>query len=148
MVGRATEAHAVGMQLEVDGSTGERRRHLIENLALGLPVKRSQDLDLNDLLPVVGGLDARRDGVSTSRVDATATRSETYVDITRGRHENHLYLTATTDPLDGEALPRIPSAPADLAVADRLHRSTGELTAWELANPAEQTEAIEHAIGI
>jgi ATP-dependent exoDNAse (exonuclease V) alpha subunit len=86
--------------------------------------------------------------VSTSRVDATATRSETYVDITRGRHENHLYLTATTDPLDGEALPRIPSAPADLAVADRLHRSTGELTAWELANPAEQTEAIEHAIGI
>ncbi|MBL8778318.1 MAG: relaxase domain-containing protein [Acidimicrobiales bacterium] len=86
--------------------------------------------------------------VSTSRVDATATRAETYVDITRGRHENHLYLTATTDPLDGEALPRIPPAPADLAVADRLHRSTGELTAWELAHPAEKSVAREQAVGI
>lgn len=62
MVDRATEAHAVGMPLEVDGNTRERRPDLIEDLALGLPVKRSQDLDLNDLLPVVGGLDARRDG--------------------------------------------------------------------------------------
>lgn len=75
--------------------------------------------------------------VSTSRVDATATRSETYVDITRGRKENHLYLTTATDPLDGEALPRVPASPADVAVADRLHRSTGELTAWEIANPAD-----------
>ena len=86
--------------------------------------------------------------ISTSRVDATATRSETYVDITRGRYENHLYLTATTDPLDGEALPRIPPAPADLAVAERLHRSTGELTAWELAHPADQSEARDQAVGI
>jgi conjugative relaxase-like TrwC/TraI family protein len=86
--------------------------------------------------------------ISTSRVDATATRSETYVDITRGRRENHLYLTATTDPLDGEALPRIPPAPADLAVAERLHRSNGELTAWELAHPAEESVAREHAVGI
>ncbi len=75
--------------------------------------------------------------VSTSRVDATATRAETYVDITRGRDENHLYLTAASDPLDGEALPRVPAAPADAAVAERLHRSTGELTAWELAHPVE-----------
>lgn len=75
--------------------------------------------------------------VSTSRVDATATRAETYVDITRGRDENHLYLTAASDPLDGEALPRVPPAPADVAVAERLHRSTGELTAWELAHPVE-----------
>ncbi len=75
--------------------------------------------------------------VSTSRVDATATRAETYVDITRGRNANHLYLTAATDPLDGEALPRIPAPPADIAVADRLHRSTGELTAWELAHPID-----------
>src|SRR5439155_16943862 len=65
--------------------------------------------------------------VSTSRVDATATRAETYVDITRGRHENHLYLTAATDPLDGEALPKIPPAPADKAAAERLQRSTGQL---------------------
>src|SRR5690606_26293433 len=75
--------------------------------------------------------------VSTSRVDATATRAETYVDITRGRNANHLYLTAANDPLDGEALPRIPAPPADIAVADRLHRSTGGLTAWELAHPVD-----------
>jgi ATP-dependent exoDNAse (exonuclease V) alpha subunit len=86
--------------------------------------------------------------ISTSRVDATATRAETYVDITRGRHENHLYVTAATDPLDGEALPRVPPAPADLAVAERLHRSTGELTAWELAHPADQPVAIGRAVGI
>ena len=86
--------------------------------------------------------------ISTSRVDATATRAETYVDITRGRHENHLYLTATTDPLDGEALPRVPAAPADLAVAERLHRSTGELTAWELAHPPDDSVAPERVVGI
>ncbi|KAA0235955.1 MAG: hypothetical protein EDR02_02020 [Actinobacteria bacterium] len=86
--------------------------------------------------------------VSTSRVDATATRAETYVDITRGRHENHLCLTAATDPLDGEALPRVPPAPADAAVAERLHRSTGELTAWELAHPTNQPSAREKAVGI
>ncbi|MCZ7538090.1 MAG: hypothetical protein M5T61_20600 [Acidimicrobiia bacterium] len=87
--------------------------------------------------------------VSTSRVDATATRSETYVDITRGRHANHLYLTTAVDPLDGEALPRVPPAPADVAVAERLHRSTGELTAWELAHPTDQLQpAAEQAVGI
>jgi conjugative relaxase-like TrwC/TraI family protein len=86
--------------------------------------------------------------VSTSRVDATATRAETYVDITRGRHENHLYLTAATDPLDGEALPRIPPAPADVAVAERLHRSTGELTAWELTHPADEAASVGQAVGI
>lgn len=75
--------------------------------------------------------------VSTSRVDVTATRAETYVDITRGRLANHLYLTAATDPLDGESLPKVPPAPADEAVAERLRRSTGELTAWELANRAD-----------
>jgi hypothetical protein len=86
--------------------------------------------------------------LSTSRVDATATRAETYVDITRGRHANHLYLTATADPLDDEALPRVPPAPADIAVAERLHRSAGEITAWELAHPAGRPAALGHAIGI
>lgn len=86
--------------------------------------------------------------ISTSRVDATATRAETYVDITRGRQENHLYLTATADPLDGEALPRIPPSPADVAVAERLHRSTGELTAWELAHSADEPSSREQAVGI
>ena len=87
--------------------------------------------------------------ISTSRVDATATRAETYVDITRGRHANHLYLTAAVDPLDGEALPRVPPAPADLAVAERLHRSTGELTAWELAHPTDQPQPTpQRTVGI
>jgi ATP-dependent exoDNAse (exonuclease V) alpha subunit len=86
--------------------------------------------------------------VSTSRVDATATRAETYVDITRGRDENHLYLTAASDPLDGEALPRAPEPPADVAVADRLHRSTGELTAWELAHPTDDASGRGRAIGL
>jgi len=87
--------------------------------------------------------------VSTSRVDATATRAETYVDITRGRHENHFYITATTDPLDGEALPRLPAEPADAALAQRLQRSTGEITAWELAHPANpQAVSLGHAIGM
>ena len=85
--------------------------------------------------------------VSTSRVDATATRAETYVDITRGREANHLYLTAATDPLDGEALPRVPPAPADIAVAEHLHRSTGELTAWELAH-ANEPAGHDQAIGL
>ncbi len=75
--------------------------------------------------------------VSTSRIDATTTRAETYVDITRGRHANHLYLTNATDPLNGEALPRLPALPADQAVARRLEHSTGELTAWELAHPVD-----------
>lgn len=86
--------------------------------------------------------------VSTSRVDATTTRAETYVDITRGRHANHLYLTAATDPLDGEALPRLPAAPADEAVAHRLERSTGELTAWELLHPLGTSYAQERGPGI
>jgi conjugative relaxase-like TrwC/TraI family protein len=71
--------------------------------------------------------------LSTSRIDATATRAETYVDITRGRTANHLYMTATSDTLDGEHLPRLPAPDVDAAVAHRLKHSTGELTAWELA---------------
>src|SRR5690606_36713853 len=86
--------------------------------------------------------------VTTRRVDDTATHAETYVDITRGRSENLLYVTAATDPLDGEALPRVPPAPADLAVAERLHRSTGEMTAWELAHPADQAAVRQQAVGI
>lgn len=46
---------------------------------------------------------------STSRIDVGATRSEAYVDITRGRQANHLFLTRAPDPLDGEHLPRRPT---------------------------------------
>lgn len=72
--------------------------------------------------------------VSTSRIDPTATRAETYVDITRGRSANHLYLTAAANQLDDEALPRVPGPSPDEAVERRLERSTGELTAYELAH--------------
>jgi conjugative relaxase-like TrwC/TraI family protein len=70
--------------------------------------------------------------VSTSRIDQTSSRAETYVDITRGQHANHLYLTHADDPLDGEALPRTPPDPLDEAIATRLAGSIGERTAWEL----------------
>lgn len=84
--------------------------------------------------------------VSTSRVDSTTTRAETYVDITRGRLANHLYLSTATDPLDGEALPTLPPTPADQAVADRLERSSGELTAWELAHGSSPSTEPGHVI--
>ena len=86
--------------------------------------------------------------LSTSRIDSTATRAETYVDITRGRNENHLYVTAAVDPLDGEALPRVPNTPADLAVTDRLQHSTTELTAWELAHPQPSTPERSETLGL
>jgi ATP-dependent exoDNAse (exonuclease V) alpha subunit len=70
--------------------------------------------------------------VSTSRIDERSSRSETYVDITRGRHENHLYATRAADPLDGERLPRAPEPPLEVTVAIRLKASAGEVTAWEL----------------
>lgn len=72
--------------------------------------------------------------VSTSRIDSTASRSETYVDITRGRSANHLYLTRARSPLEGEALPRPPDPPVDEEVQHRLERSTAEITAYELVH--------------
>jgi conjugative relaxase-like TrwC/TraI family protein len=81
--------------------------------------------------------------LSTSRIDATASRAETYVDITRGRTANHLYLTATSDPLEGEHLPRLPGDDVDAAVAHRLEQSASELTAWELVrHPEEPARAV------
>src|SRR5690606_20666969 len=68
---------------------------------------------------------------STSRIDAGATRSETYVDITRGRQANHLYLTRAPDPLDGEHLPKAPDPDLPVAVSDRLRRSGPERVAIE-----------------
>lgn len=55
--------------------------------------------------------------------------------ITRGRNANHLYITHGPDNLDGEATSRTTPPSADAAVAARLRRSTGELTAYELAHP-------------
>lgn len=69
---------------------------------------------------------------STGRVDERATRAETYVDMTRGRNANHLFVTRSEDPLDGERLPKAPEAPLDVSLAIRLRASAAEVTAWEL----------------
>ncbi len=69
---------------------------------------------------------------STSRLDEGTSRPEVYVDITRGRSANHVYLSRTLDPFDGEALPKAPPPLLDRAVAARLHRSGPELTAIEI----------------
>jgi conjugative relaxase-like TrwC/TraI family protein len=70
--------------------------------------------------------------VSTSRIDETSSRAETYVDITRGQQANHLYLTRRRDELDYEQLPRVPPDSIDQTIAHRLATSQGERTAWEL----------------
>jgi conjugative relaxase-like TrwC/TraI family protein len=70
--------------------------------------------------------------VSTSRIDPTASRAETYVNITRGQQANHLYLVQPPDPLDGERLPRTPPDPIDEAITHQLTTSIGERTAWEI----------------
>ncbi len=44
--------------------------------------------------------------------------------------------------------PSVPPPPADLAVAERLHRSTGELTAWELAQRQQAADPIDRGIGL
>jgi conjugative relaxase-like TrwC/TraI family protein len=70
--------------------------------------------------------------VSTSRIDETSSRAETYVDITRGRQANHLYLTRHRHEIDHETLPRVPPDPIDQAISHQLATSQGERTAWEL----------------
>lgn len=69
---------------------------------------------------------------STSRIDEHASRSETYVDITRGRSANHLYLTGSADPLDGERLPKAPPPPIAAAVTSRLSGSGPERAAVDV----------------
>jgi conjugative relaxase-like TrwC/TraI family protein len=69
---------------------------------------------------------------STSRIDDKASRSETYVDITRGRSANHLYLTRGADPLDGERLPKAPPPPIAASVTARLSGSGPERAALDV----------------
>jgi conjugative relaxase-like TrwC/TraI family protein len=95
--------------------------------------RRRRDIGLDHAYAVTSyAVQGATRAVSTSRIDPTATRAEAYVDITRGQTANHLYLTRPRDPLDGEALPALPTPPIDDAVTRRLARSHGELTAWEL----------------
>ncbi len=69
---------------------------------------------------------------STSRIDEHASRAEAYVDITRGRTANHLFLTRAVDPLDGEHLPKVPPPPIPDNVARRLQESGPERAAVEV----------------
>ena len=69
--------------------------------------------------------------ISTSRIDESASRAETYVDITRGRHANHLFITRAADPLDGEHLPKAPDPALHDSIAERLRRSGPEHAAIE-----------------
>jgi hypothetical protein len=64
--------------------------------------------------------------VSTSHVDPRSSRPEVYVDITRGRHANHLYVTAAEDHLDGEHLPAAPTDPDRTRLEHRLAHSGPE----------------------
>jgi conjugative relaxase-like TrwC/TraI family protein len=85
---------------------------------------------------------------STSRIDENASRSETYVDITRGRSANHLYLTRSADPLDGERLPKAPPPAIAASVTARLSGSGPERAAVDVdpgapaANKARATMAV------
>ncbi len=65
-------------------------------------------------------------------MDERTSRAETYVDLTRGRQTNHLFVTRAEDPLDGERLPKAPEPPLDVSLSIRLRASAGEVTAWDL----------------
>jgi len=79
---------------------------------------------------------------STSRIDENASRSEAYVDITRGRVANHLYLTRSVDPLDGEHLPKVPPPPLRATVGHRLSASGPERAAVDIDPEAPRAAAV------
>jgi hypothetical protein len=69
---------------------------------------------------------------SSSHVDPQSTRPEVYVDITRGRNENHVFVTRSDDPLDGERLPAVPALDVDRQLGNRLSVDAGEPVAIDL----------------
>lgn len=69
---------------------------------------------------------------STSRIDEHASRSEAYVDLTRGRHANHLFVSRGPEPIDGEHLPSVPPPPLIDSVTNRLRMSGPERPAIEV----------------
>jgi conjugative relaxase-like TrwC/TraI family protein len=82
---------------------------------------------------------------STSHIDPRSSRPEVYVDITRGRHANHLYVTQAEDHLADERLPATPGEPAMTQLDERLVRSGPETAAVELDPGA--FDAAEYARG-
>jgi ATP-dependent exoDNAse (exonuclease V) alpha subunit len=85
--------------------------------------------------------------LSTSRIDDHSNRAELLVDIPRGGRANHVYITKSSDDLDGERLPRIEELSIDDAVARRLQQSTGEKTAWELSNDSDLEDKATRRLG-
>lgn len=81
---------------------------------------------------------------SSSRIDPRSTRAETYVDITRGRRANHLYITDLPDRLDGEQLPTLAPDPILTRLARRLTDSGPERPALELDPDAVPVAALAH----
>lgn len=88
-------------------------------------------------------------GSSTSRIDEGASRSEAYVDITRGRGANHLFVTQAADPLNGEHLPKAPPPALVESVGARLQASGPERAALEVdpgaARPSDDDRVAEMA---
>jgi conjugative relaxase-like TrwC/TraI family protein len=78
---------------------------------------------------------------STSHIDPHSSRPEVYVDITRGRHANHLYLTETEDHLADERLPAAPAGPTEAQLEQRLTQSGAEHAAIAVDNNATHSAA-------
>jgi conjugative relaxase-like TrwC/TraI family protein len=66
---------------------------------------------------------------STSHIDPRSSRPEVYVDITRGRQANHVYVTQAEDDLADERLPASPAASAQRQLEDRLAQSGAQSAA-------------------
>jgi conjugative relaxase-like TrwC/TraI family protein len=83
---------------------------------------------------------------SSSHVDPQSTRPEVYVDITRGRDANHVFVTRADDPLDGERLPAVPDAAVVNQLQERLAGVPGEAVAIDL-DPAAGAAALARRQG-
>jgi conjugative relaxase-like TrwC/TraI family protein len=79
-----------------------------------------------------------------ARIDEHASRAEAYVDLTRGRNANHLFLTRAPEPLDGEHLPKVPPPPIADNVARRLRESGPERAAIEVDPAAGRLASLPH----
>ena len=70
---------------------------------------------------------------STSAVTAGARRRELYVNLTRGRHDNHLFIAAPSDSLSGEGhLPRPPEEDVVAEVLAAVGRPDEDRSALEI----------------
>jgi conjugative relaxase-like TrwC/TraI family protein len=75
-------------------------------------------------------------GESLTHLRDDATRADAYVGATRGRTQNHVFLTRRPDDSEAETLPRLPQPKVRQAVERRLKASGPERTAVELDRSA------------